>query len=432
MEDEYLSLGRESRHLLYKPSVADLGILPQCALVCKAWLPFARRLMYHHISFRFFGQVASHLSWVVRERPLLAALIRSLDFRLSLGPPSDDAVGFDELVAVLGPCIYLYELKLNILVPHSRHPMGDLDKPRVDALQSLRLPIRSLYLFFQYPTAADDELDTSFYEWLSVWPGIKFLRVYIESMRPGALAPPPARPAGLALYDLRFQRLGRTCRRDIEILQWLVPPHMSSLRVLELPNWSSDGCDGTADIVAPHAARLQSLTLQGIHVAAMPIPLARFAHLEQLTLMNPTPAFHEEPLPPSLRHLALHAFPFYDQRLPDKLVAIVAGTPSLRILTPDKSLFRAGVERRTGLETRPDIVLETRRVVHFPSGDTLLDENLGLAVVARKFPRRATMENLGRMDAQVADGLLSLLTTSDVHVEVYPAAESSTIVTQSH
>ncbi|KAI0315645.1 hypothetical protein OF83DRAFT_1084820 [Amylostereum chailletii] len=406
----------EEEYLLTLTGAAPIhDTLAACALVCRSWTPIARRLLYHSI-YILSGNIRTILSRTLTSNTSIGCNIRALEVHISSSPTSNGrSLSQTDFVRLLGSCRRLYEL--TVRVAYFR-----LTPVASKQLKALRLPVRAFHIHLSI------EGTDVFYSFLSIWPSIRFLGIY--GCAPGD---PPRHRSPLTLYELRYE-INVTLPIASQLFSWLLPLNpdqrhiappttttittTTALRVLKVAQDLPVGVDATLVAYAPGIRSLTVWNLPPKHV------MARFVRLEELALIHPPWNLAEDALPPTLEHVAFSTYWSIQPNILENIRRLAAGAlPRLRQITLDEDAQRerAFAALRAACDVR-GVALELR---DFTAGNCkvklvgprswspapharlkLSQEDYRLAVVAERFPRRATVANMNRMDAEVMDAVL--------------------------
>ncbi|KAI0046771.1 hypothetical protein FA95DRAFT_1606587 [Auriscalpium vulgare] len=271
----------------YLPSgLPDWNTLAACAAVCRAWLPFAQQLLFHHtrVGCKAYA-VATHIQHIL-NRPALANYIRRLElsvsnrsFRLHSPKYHASETQFASLVANLPQ---LYELAVHFFTP-------SLDPRTVKQLSQGPSRLQALDMLESFiPSGV-------VYQLLQVWPSIRFLCIRTELLDPLDIPRPP-----FSLYEL-----SSTQSRHLPSLQWFIPPEQaqttSPLQILEIGAKFLEV--ENEEIILAHAPHLRSLSLVQKPDAGF---LDRFSSLEELVVTRlPLSDATSYRWPQTLQHIAL-------------------------------------------------------------------------------------------------------------------------------
>ena len=328
-------------------------MLTACALVCKSWLPLARRLLYHSLIVESSRPYASRNAGTLGPEALLRrshllGYIRSLSIRVVHEPitalplfsdiprGSQGFARIPDFLSLLAHTPRLRDLRLSVDWAHEdiqsveAHSRGYI----LDWLSSLVLPIEVLDLNCGRP------IDPPFvYDLLSIWPTIRALRVLTNY-----IGLPPERPS----ISLRELRLPITSAPVIESLLPPPPPNeQSNLRFLELYEIPKEA----RAVLSVHGPGVYTLTLTRQ-------PAFEFAHLftklDELVIAGP---FWSSPLPAfprTLKHIRLQVHAFMSDAVVAAIARALPTLPHLRVISIEEALIldKHYLELQEACETR--------------------------------------------------------------------------------
>ena len=330
----------------------DRQVLVACTLVCKSWLPLARRLLYDSVTVQagsYYATIQDHGacgSKALLKQPHVLEFTRSLSIavlgkakEISLAHISRDftpkgnpkRTRVPDFFALLGHTRQLRCLTLSIewveknICPFEPHLLY--------WLPSLKLPIEVLDIKGDI-NGGIFPCSTFAYHLVRIWETIQALRVVTG----GACddGPLPEKPS----IRLRELRLRSYLSAAILRLDWLLPPPLldeqSSLRFLEL-----SGIPKTArTVLSDHGPSVSSLTLSvqpRFNIAQL------FTNLEELMIVGANwtdlSAF-----PRTLKHIRLMAFlsgPFFlsmSNTLVDAIAKELPTFPDLCLISVEEAL----------------------------------------------------------------------------------------------
>ena len=305
-----------------------------CALVCKSWLPLARRFLYRSVTIETVPTYDSRLPGLLDpkellQRPHLLRFTTSLSIYLRGQVPAtpfseDDSqkVGPKRIPDLFLLFAHTPRLQHLTLVSYLRKENIGLFKPHIlDWLSSLALPVEVLSIC--------GGRNTFVYDLVGIWPTIRVLDVNTNDNGNG---PPPKR-ANIRLRELVF--FGSYDALATATIEWLLPPpppnEQSILRFLWLHNFPEEA----RAVLSVHGPSVSTLTLgyqPDFEIAHL------FPNLEEIFLMSwnsPLPAF-----PRTLKHIRLTFGLVYADLSQDNVVLAVAQVvptlPDLRMISMDK------------------------------------------------------------------------------------------------
>ncbi len=315
-------------------SRAERQVLTACALVCKPWLPLARRLLYNSLIVERSRAYASRNPGTLGPEALLhqshlLGFTRSLSIHVigestatlplfsDVPQGSPECVRIPDFLSLLAHTPRLRDLRLSVDWAHKN--MHSFEAHILDWLSSLVLPIEVLDL--KYGRPFDSPL---VYDLVGIWPTIRALRVLT-----GYNGLPPAMPC----ISLRELRLPITALATV--IEWLLPPpppnDQSNLRFLEL----YDIPEEVLPVLSVHGPSVSTLTLKrqpAFGIAHL------FMKLEELVIAGP---FWSSPLPAfprTLKHIRLQVHAFMSNAVVAAIVQVLPVLPDLRVISIEETL----------------------------------------------------------------------------------------------
>ena len=314
--------------IYYDPQgLVDYATLSACSQVCLSWTEPSQKLLFRWIDltqdeFRRYRSLMAQISLSNARGKTLGSYIRVLD--VSIGVVSSPQFGLrqHEFTRLILFCPHLYHLTL-------RSTLHKFDNDTMTVLQTIASPgngvhIRALYL------SKCGRQSPILYQFISVWPGIQFLRLAGRIS-----APPPPKPSRL---QLRALVLSRGEEVPSNTLDWLLSNSEKSLQVLEL--WDEPG-PRMKSLVARHGAHLRSLRMPSFNKAAAEV-VRLCPKLEELALV----IYHSSALAPlcdlpsSIEHLAFRNMGKRSLNRP--IINAIKTLPNLRVLTCDQGSQQQG------------------------------------------------------------------------------------------
>jgi hypothetical protein len=321
-------------------SRAERQVLATCVLVCKSWLPLARRLLYHSLvvesSRPYAPRTAGTLGLeALLHRSHLLGFIRSLSIRVhesTVLPPlfsdiprgSQECVRVIDFLSLLAHTPRLRDLRLSVDCTHKN--MHSFEPPSrghtLDWLSSLVLPIEVLDLKCGTRRPFDSPV---VYDLVGIWPTIRALRVLTNYT-----GLPLERPS----ISLRELRLPITSLATV--IEWLLPPpppnEQTNLRFLELYEIPEEA----RAVLSVHGPGVYALTLTRQ-------PAFEFSHLfpklEELVIAGP---FWSSPLPAfprTLKHIRLQVHAFMSDAIVAAIARALPMLPDLRVISIEEALI---------------------------------------------------------------------------------------------
>ena len=308
-----------------------------CALVCKSWLPLARRFLYRSVTVGTSSADASLLfprtlgPEELLHRSHLLKFTRSLSIyllgQLPATPFSEDdspMVGPKRIPDLLLLLAHTPRLQYLTLVSYSTEEIIGLFEPHIlDWLSTLVLPVEVLSIC--------GGRNTYVYDLVGIWPTIRALHAFTDDNDNG---PPPKR-ANIRLRELKL--FGSNDALVTAIIEWSLPPpppnEPSILRFLSLDKIPEEA----RAVLSVHGPSVSTLTLEcqpHFEIASL------FTNLEELILMTPSWSNPLPALPKTLKHLRLAYGPvdadMSQNNVVDAFAQVVPTLPDLRIISIDK------------------------------------------------------------------------------------------------
>ena len=312
-----------------------LTMLTACALVCKYWLPLARRLLYHSVIVETGRAYDSRNVGTCGPKALLQqshllAFTRSLSIdvhgkstaSIPLFPEDSSLkrrhkrVRIPHYLFLLAHTPQLRWLKLS--VSSAGKTIGRFEPHIQNWLSYLVLPIEVLDLWCS-------DLDSTFvYDLAGIWPTIRALLLYAGENKIGL---PPERPS-INLRELNF----RSRASSATGIKWFLPPpppnEQSKLRFLTLHYIPEDA----RAVLSVHGPSVSTLTL----VLQPTFEIDHlFTKLEELVIKGPSWGRPLPALPRTLRHIRLDYASSADC-LVLAVAQVVPMLPDLRLISIEK------------------------------------------------------------------------------------------------
>lgn len=319
------------------PRGADRQLLSVCAVVCKAWLPFAQSLLYHSLTVENSRIHVSRTPGTLGpgaliHRSHLLTFTKSLTIRVVDKPGTTLPIFTEEAIPGVRPeCVLIADFltllayspglrHLCLSVVWSRKEICSFEPSILDWLSSLALPMQVLDL--KYDRHADSPLA---YDLIRLWPKIRALRVRTDYDLP-ILGRPNTR--------LRELRLPVTSLPSV--IEWFLPPisprDRSELRVLELYEIP----EGARAPLSAHGPNVSSLTLTRQPASGL---ADLFTNLEEFVIAGPFWSSPLPTLPKTLMHIRLQVHAFISDSVLPAIAAAVPSLSNLRALTVEEAVM---------------------------------------------------------------------------------------------